>query len=113
MREKTQIEHPKLSKPKEYKPRKLTQTQKFQAQTQKIKHKNTRKLNLEHTRAQTQKIKHNSHPNLNKIPTKPLTQHFWDSGIMIAVAHSGVTFKKEEGGEASNQREQNKRRGIE
>ena len=53
MREKTQIEHPKLSKPKEYKPRKLTQTQKFQAQTQKIKHKNTRKSNLEHTRAQT------------------------------------------------------------
>ena len=38
MREKTQIKHPKFSKPKEYKPRKLTQTQKFQAQTQKIKH---------------------------------------------------------------------------
>ena len=37
MREKTQIKHPKFSKPKEYKPRKLTQTQKFQAQIQKIK----------------------------------------------------------------------------
>ena len=49
MREKTQIERPKFSKPKEYKPRKLTQTQKFQAQMQKIKHKNTRKSNPEHT----------------------------------------------------------------
>ena len=29
-----------------------------------------------------------------------------DSGIMIAAARSGVTFKKEEGGEASDQREQ-------
>ena len=29
-----------------------------------------------------------------------------DSGIMIAAASSGVTFKKEEGGEASDQREQ-------
>ena len=42
-------EHPKFPKPKEYKPRKLTQTQKFQTQTQKIKHKNTRKSNLERT----------------------------------------------------------------
>ena len=38
MREKTKIEHPKFSKPEEYKPIKLTQTHKFQAQTQKIKH---------------------------------------------------------------------------
>ncbi|XP_030968315.1 uncharacterized protein LOC115988836 [Quercus lobata] len=29
-----------------------------------------------------------------------------DSGIMLAAASSGVTFKKEEGGEASDQREQ-------
>ena len=77
-KKKPQIKDPKFSKPKEYKLRKLTQTEKFQAQTQKIKHKNKKKkkkIQTQNTRAQTQKIKHNSHPNLNKIPTKPLTQH--------------------------------------
>ena len=63
-------EHPKFSKPKEYRPRKLTQTQK-------IKHKNTRKSNLEHTSTnlenQTQlppKFEQNTHKTINPTHLK-------------------------------------------